>query len=103
VLGANKKLDVLMRKSKVLLAVSFWIVGAIALVFAISLLATFIPALICLVIAVAIVSSVLVTGGEKWDKGDNQKPGYKNYYERKAEEEANKAKEASVDSDDKNG
>ena len=35
VLGANKKLDVLMRKSKVLLAVSFWIVGAIALVFAV--------------------------------------------------------------------
>ena len=40
-----------------------------------------------------IVLGVLVTGGKKWDEGDNQKVGYKTYRERKAEEEKKKQEE----------
>lgn len=42
---------------------------------------------IAVVVAVAIALSVLVVGGKKWDQGDNQNAGYKNYYQRKAEQE----------------
>ena len=43
--------------------------------------------IISIVITVAFLITVLATGGKKWDEGDNHKAGYKNYYERKADEE----------------
>ena len=43
--------------------------------------------IIAVVITVAILLSLVAVGGKKWDEGDNHKEGYKNYYERKAEEE----------------
>lgn len=43
-------------------------------------------------LVVGFILSLCVTGGKKWDEGDNHKVGYKNYYERKAEEEKNKNK-----------
>ena len=91
-IGANKKLDTMTKKAKLALALCFWVIAVVALVFALALPTTFVPALVCLVIAIAIVLSVLLVGGEKWDKGDNEKPGYKNYYERKAEQEKNNDK-----------
>ena len=48
---------------------------------------------IAVIVAVAGVLSVRATGGKKWDEGDNQKVGYKDYRARKAEEEARKAEE----------
>lgn len=38
---------------------------------------------------VGVLLSVLAVGGKKWDTGDNQKAGYKNYYQRKKEREEN--------------
>ena len=49
--------------------------------------------IIALVAAVGLLLTILFTGGKKWDEGDNQKVGYKNYYERKAEEEKQAEKE----------
>lgn len=49
--------------------------------------------IIAIVIALALLLGYMVTGGKKWDDGDNQKKGYKNYYERKAEEEKAKQDE----------
>ncbi|MCL2539815.1 MAG: hypothetical protein FWE53_00055 [Firmicutes bacterium] len=49
--------------------------------------------IIAVVITVAILLSILVVGGKKWDQGDNQNAGYKNYYQRKAEEEKKNKKE----------
>ena len=43
--------------------------------------------ILAMIIAVALFVAILVTGGRKWDAGDNQRVGYKNYYQRKAEEE----------------
>ncbi len=42
---------------------------------------------IALVVAVALLLGFVAVGGKKWDGGDNEKAGYKNYYQRKAEEE----------------
>lgn len=43
--------------------------------------------IIAIIVTVAVLLSILAVGGKKWDDGDNQKVGYKNYYQRKAEEE----------------
>jgi hypothetical protein len=42
---------------------------------------------IAVVAAVALLLSVVITGGKKWDQGDNKVIGYKNYAQRKAEAE----------------
>ncbi|MDR2867295.1 MAG: hypothetical protein LBV55_01350 [Acholeplasmatales bacterium] len=39
------------------------------------------------VVVLGILIGYLVTGGKKWDAGDNEKVGYKTYAQRKAEEE----------------
>ena len=49
--------------------------------------------ILLVVVSVFLVLGILFTGGKKWDTGDNQKIGYKNYYQRKAEEERHKDKE----------
>ena len=46
-------------------------------------IALIVCAFLCLVSELAIQGSI----GAKWDEGDNHKAGYKNYHERKAEEE----------------
>ena len=43
--------------------------------------------IIGVVLAAALLLSILFTGGKKWDQGDNKNAGYKNYHQRKAEEE----------------
>jgi xanthosine utilization system XapX-like protein len=49
---------------------------------------------IAIIVVAALLLGMIAVGGKKWDSGDNQKVGYKNYYERKAEEEKkNKDKE----------
>lgn len=45
--------------------------------------------IIALIVTVALLIGVIATGGKSSDTGDNQKAGYKNYYQRKAEEEKN--------------
>ena len=43
--------------------------------------------IIAIAVAGAIFLGLLVTGARKWDGADNQRVGYKNYHQRKAEEE----------------
>ena len=52
--------------------------------------------IIAIVVTVALLLGFVAVGGKKWDQGDNQNVGYKNYYQRKAEEEK-KAKEDKKD------
>lgn len=85
-LGAAKKLYVFV-------GAAFFIAAVLALV------GTFIAGklvlpIIAIIIAVAALLSILVVGGKKWDTADNEKVGYKNYYQRKEEEEKKAAKEA---------
>ena len=63
------------------------VLALICLTSAIALPRNIIAPIIAIIITVAIFVGILVTGGRKWDAGDNQKVGYKNYYQRKAEEE----------------
>lgn len=43
--------------------------------------------IIAVALAGAIFLGIMVTGARKWDGADNQRVGYKNYHQRKAEEE----------------
>ena len=79
------------KKARIGLAVILYILAVLCLVFAIALPKNVVLPLIAVIVAGGLVVSVLVTGGKKWDEADNQKVGYKNYRQRKAEEEkANK-------------
>ncbi len=82
-----------MKKSWAILAGVF-LVGAVGcLIGAITMPDKLILPIICVAVSVALLVGALVLGGKKWDEGDNQKPGYKTYHERKAEEEAQKLAE----------
>ena len=74
------------KKFNIIVAAAFFIGAVLALV------GTFIEShlvlpIIAIIITVALLLTILVVGGKKWDQGDNQNAGYKNYHERKKEEE----------------
>ncbi len=79
-----------LKKSWAILSGVFYVAAAGSLIGALALPGKLVLPIICLAVAASLLIGSLVLGGKKWDEGDNQKPGYKNYYERKAEEEAKK-------------
>ena len=82
-----------LKKMQIFLSAGLLVVALVCLVFALALPEDWIRPLIFILLGVMLVLSVLITGGKKWDEGDNHKVGYKNYYQRKAEEEKNKKDE----------
>jgi hypothetical protein len=95
-LGSLSEKNQSIKKSKILFGGIFIAIAAIYLVL------TFIPeankSWILPIIGIAVVLFVfffpiLFTGGKKWDEGDNKKVGYKNYAQRKAEQEKLEEKE----------
>ena len=86
---AIRQPDVTSKRADMFVAIMFLVGCVIALILA------FIPefdswgkiAIVAGVVVVGLILSLFITGGKKWDEGDNKKVGYKNYYERKAEEE----------------
>ncbi len=86
-----------MKKSWTILAAVFYLTAAGSLIGALALPGKLVLPIICLTAAVALLIGSLVLGGKKWDEGDNEKPDYKNYYERKAETEAAKAAAAEAE------
>ncbi len=88
--------QIMLKKSWTFIGSIFLVAAAVCLISALALPGKLILPILCLAIAVAVLVSSVVLGGKKWDEGDNQKPGYKNYYERKAEEEARKAAEVAA-------
>lgn len=83
--------DVVQRKTAILFGALFLVVAVFCLAWAIAMPHDWIAPLIAIIITAALLVGVMVTGGRKWDAGDNQKVGYKNYRQRQAE--AAKAKE----------
>ena len=79
-----------LKKMQIFLSAGLLVVAALCLVFALALPENLWLPIVLVVLAVMLVLSVLITGGKKWDEGDNHKVGYKNYYQRKAEEEKDK-------------
>ncbi len=91
--------QVILKKSWTILAFVFFMAAAGCLIGALALPGKLILPIILLAAAVAALVGSLVLAGKKWDMGDNEKPGYKNYYERKAEEEAAKAEQTAKDAE----
>ena len=85
--------DVTSKKLRVGLAVVLYVLTVLCLIFAIAMPKNVVLPLIAVIVAGGMVVSVLVTGGKKWDEGDNHQVGYKNYHQRKAEEEKAAKKE----------
>ena len=79
-----------LKKMKLFFSAALLVVALVCLIFALALPENWILPLILILVGVMLVLGVLITSGKKWDTGDNQKAGYKNYYQRKAEEEKNK-------------
>ncbi len=95
--------DVVLKKSWAILACVFYLAAAGSLIGALALEGKLVLPILCLAAAAAALISSIVLGGKKWDEGDNQKPDYKNYYERKEEERIQKeaAEKAVADAEGK--
>ena len=96
-LGVFEKSNVLVKKLNIFFGAGLIIVMIFALVSAIKFPTNWVLPIVAIVLVVALLIGLVVTGGKKWDEGDNQKVGYKNYEQRKAEEEKRKEKEQGED------
>ncbi|MBQ7977871.1 MAG: hypothetical protein IJ301_04735 [Clostridia bacterium] len=75
------------KKLKIWFGAGLLIGALLCLVSAIALPGSIILPIIAIILAFGLVLTIFATGGARWDEGDNGKAGYKNYHERKAEEE----------------
>ena len=85
--GVFKKDNIVYKKANIWLGIGLLIVTLFSIASAIALPDNWIAPIICILVALGIVLGIIGTGGKKWDTADNQKAGYKNYHQRKAEEE----------------
>ena len=91
--GLFAKKTGILKKKDIFLGAALLVIAAVSIIFALALPKSYIWPVIAIVLALAGVFSVLATGGKKWDAGDNEKVGYKDYRTRRAEKEARKAEE----------
>ena len=75
------------KKLKIWFGVGLLVGALLCLVSAIAIPDSLVIPIIAVIVAVGFIITILATGGKKWDEGDNHKVGYKNYFERKKEEE----------------
>jgi peptidoglycan/LPS O-acetylase OafA/YrhL len=87
--GVFKKDTPLFKKTNIWLGLGLLVVTLFSLTTAIAIPENWIAPILCIMAALGIVLGIIGTGGKKWDTADNQKVGYKNYHQRKAEEEKN--------------
>ena len=85
--GVFKKDNVIFKKANIWLGIGLLLVALFSVASAIALPDNWIIPIVCIVLAAGFVLGIIATGGKSWDTGDNQKVGYKNYHQRKAEEE----------------
>ena len=79
-----------LKKMWIYFGAAFLVVAVVVLACEIAMPNEIVMPIIAIVLAVALLVGFIAVGGKKWDAGDSQKVGYKNYYQRKAEEEAAK-------------
>ncbi len=77
----------ILKKIDILLGALLIIIAAVSVAFALALPDSYIWPVIAVVLTAAGLLSLFATGGKKWDGGDNEQVGYKDYRARKAEEE----------------
>ena len=85
--GVFKKDNVIFKKANIWLGIGLLLVALFSIASAIALPDNWIIPIVCIVLAAGFVLGIIATGGKNWDTADNQKVGYKNYHQRKAEEE----------------
>ncbi len=95
--GLIQKNITTIKKSKIWFGVILIICAIMCLVSAIALPKNLVLPIIAIVVAFGLVITIFATGGKKWDEGDNHNVGYKNYFERKAEEEKQEKQEKKED------
>lgn len=88
--GLITKKSVILKKADIIVATVLILIAALSVAFALTLPESYIWPVIAIVLTLGGVISVIAVGGKKWDEGDNQKVGYKDYRARKAAEERNK-------------
>ena len=81
------------KKLKIWFGVGLLVGALLCLVSAIAIPDSIVIPIIAVIVAVGFIITILATGGKKWDEGDNHKAGYKNYFERKKEEEKKQDKQ----------
>lgn len=81
-----------LKKISICFSVVFLVVAVVCIAFAIAMPENFILPIIAVIVTAGVLIGVLVVGGKKWDQGDNKNANYKNYYERKKDEEKDKDK-----------
>ena len=91
--GLFQKNNVSIKKFKVWIGVGLIIGAILCLVSALAIPDSLVRPIIAIVLAAGLMIAVFASGGEKWDEGDNHKLGYKDYHERKKEEEKQQEKE----------
>ena len=74
------------KKLNILFGAVFVVAGVLALVGTFIEESLVLP-IIALIATLAVLLCILATGGRKWDQGDNDNAGYKNYWQRKKEKE----------------
>ncbi|MBE5738728.1 MAG: hypothetical protein E7354_03280 [Clostridiales bacterium] len=85
--GVFKKGNVIYKKSNIWLGLGLILVTVFSIASAIAIPDNWIAPIVCIVVCLGFVLGIVATGGKSWNIGDNEKVGYKNYYERKAEQE----------------
>lgn len=83
----------ILKKMNIFLGAALIVVAGVSVAFALALPESYIWPIIAVILTAAALLSLLATGGKKWDEGDNQRMGYKDYRTRKAEEEKRRAEE----------
>lgn len=81
------------KKLKIWFGVGLLVGALLCLVSAIAIPDSLVIPIIAVIVAIGFIITILATGGKKWDEGDNHKVGYKNYFERKKEEEKKQDKQ----------
>lgn len=87
----------IIKKTRIILGSALLIVCLFSMVTAILIPEKIVFPIILIIVTGAILLSVVAVGGKKWDQGDNQNVGYKNYHQRKSEQEKEQAKQEKKD------
>ena len=67
-----------LKKMQILLSAVLLVVAAVCLVSALAIPENLVLPIILVILAAMLVIGLLITGGKKWDEGDNHKAGHKN-------------------------
>ena len=82
-----------LKKAQIWVGIGLLILAFGCLITEIAIADNLIMPIIFVLLAFGLVISVIAVGGNRWDSGDNQQVGYKNYFQRKKAEETEERKE----------